>query len=54
MKVTVVLLVAGALGTPAKALDKRLKTTGMKAKNAGLQKIVLIHTGRILRKVLEV
>ena len=54
MKVTVVLLVAGALGTPTKALEKRLKTTGMEAKNAGLQKIVLIHTGRILRKVLEV
>ena len=48
MKVTVVLLVAGALGTPAKALEKRLKTIGMETKITGLQKIVLIHTGRIL------
>ena len=30
MKVAVVLLVVGALGTPSKALDKRLKTTDLR------------------------
>ena len=54
MKVTVVPLVDGALDTPAKALKKRLKTIGIKTKIIELQKTVLIHTNRILRKVLEV
>ena len=54
MKVTVVPLVVEALGTPAKALEKRLKTIGIETKINELQKTVLIHTSRILRKVLEV
>ena len=54
MKVTVVPLVVGALGTPAKALEKRLKTIGIETKITELQKAVLIHTSRILQKVLEV
>ena len=54
MKVIVVLLVVGALCTSAKALEKRLKTIGIEAKITELQKTVLIHTNRILRKVLEV
>ena len=54
MKVTVVLLVVGALGTPAKALKKGLKTIGFETKIIELQKTVLIHKSRILRKVFEV
>ena len=54
MKVTVVPLVVGALGTPAKALEKRLKTIGIKRKITELQKTVLIHTSSILQNVLEV
>ena len=40
MKVTVVLLVVGALGTPAKALEKRLKNIGIETKITELQKTV--------------
>ena len=55
MKVIMVPLVVGALGTPAKELEKRLKTTGgIETKVTELQKTVLIHTSRILRKVIEV
>ena len=54
MKVTVVPLVVGALGTPAKALEKRLKTIGIETKITELQKAIMIHTSRILRKVIEV
>ena len=50
MKVTVVLLVVGALGTAAKALEKRLKTIGAETRITGLQK----HSSRILRRVLKV
>ena len=54
MKVIVVPLVVGALGIPAKELEKRLKTIGIETKITELQKTVLIHTSRILRKVIEV
>ena len=54
MKVIVVSLVVGALSTPAKELEKRLKTIGIETKITELQKTVLIHTSRILRKVIEV
>ena len=54
MRVAVVPLVIGAQGTPAKALEKRLKTIGTETKVTELQKTVLIHTSRILRNVLEV
>ena len=54
MKVTVVPLVVEALGTLAEALEKRLKTIGIETKITELQKTVLIHTSRILQKVLEV
>ena len=54
MKVIVVRLVVGALGTPAKELEKRLKTIGIETKITELLKTVLIHTSRILRKVIEV
>ena len=54
MRVTVVSLVAGAPGTPAKAIEKRLKNIGIETKITDLQKTALIHTSRILQKVLEV
>ena len=54
MKVTVVPLLVGALGTSAKALEKRLKTIDIDTKITQLQKTVLIHPNRILGKVLEV
>ena len=53
-KVTVVLFVVAALGTPAKALEKRLKTIGIETKITELQKTVLIHTSRVLQKFTEV
>ena len=53
IKVTVVHLVVGALGTHAKVLEKRLKNIGIETKITELQKTVLIHTCRILRKVFE-
>ena len=49
MKVTLVPLVVGTLGNPAKALQKRLKNIGIeKTKITELQKTVLIHTSKIL------
>ena len=54
MKVTVVQLVVGALGTPAKPLEKRFNTIAIEIKITELQNTALIHTARILRKVLEV
>ena len=54
MKVIVVPLVLGALGTAAKEIEKRLKTISIETKITELQKTVLIHTSRILRKVIEV
>ena len=54
MRVIVVPLVAGALGTPAKEQEKRLKTIDIEIKITELQKTVLIHTSRILQKVIEV
>ena len=53
IKVIVIPLVVGALGTPAKELEKRLKTIGIEIKITELQKTVLIHTSRILQKVIE-
>ena len=53
MKVTVVQLVVGALGTPAKPLEKRFNTIAIEIKITELQNTGLIHTARILRKVLE-
>ena len=44
----------GALGTPARALQKRLKIIGIDTKISELLKTALIHTSRILRQVLEV
>ena len=54
IKVTVVPFAVGAVGTPLKALEKRLKTIGIGTKITELQNTVLIHTSRILRNVIEV
>ena len=53
MKVTMVPLVVGALGTTATPLEKRLKAIGIETKITELQKTVFIHTIRILKKVTE-
>ena len=47
-------LVVGAQGTPTKELEKRLKTIGIESKITEIQKTVLIHTSKILRKVIKV
>ena len=54
MKIVVILIVIGALGTTPKALPKRLKDIGIKSNVVELQKSVILNTARILRKVLEV
>ena len=48
MKLTVVSLVSGALVTPKKIEEKKMKTIGIETKNNELQKTVLIFTSRIL------
>ena len=54
MKVVVIPIVLGALGTTPKTLQKRMKDIGIETRIGELQKTVILHTGRILRKVLEV
>ena len=46
-------LAVGALVTPGKVLEKRLRATGMETKITELQATVLTLTNRILRKVLD-
>ena len=54
MKVTVVLSVVEAMGTSAKALEKRFNSISIETKITKSQKTVLIHTNRILQKVIVV
>ena len=54
MKVKVILLVIGALGTTPIKLRNWLKEIGIETQITELQKTVLVHTVRILRKVLEI
>ena len=54
MKIVVIPVVLGALGTTPKTLQKRMKGIGIETKIGELQKTVIIHTVRILRKFLEV
>ena len=54
MKVVVIPIVLGALGTTPKTLQKRMKDIGIETRIGELQKTVIMHTARILRKVLEV
>ena len=54
MKIVVIPVVIGALGTTPKILPKRLKDSGIKTNIGEMQKTVILNTARILRKVLEV
>ena len=54
MKVVAIPIVLGALGTTPKTLQKRMKDIGIETRTGELQKAVILHTARILRKVLEV
>ena len=54
VKVKVVPLVVGALGTIPKALEKSLESIGSTVKVELLQKAALLGTARILRKTLEI
>ena len=47
-------LVVGSLCTIPKQFGNRLKQIGITAGTAQVQKTVLLGTGRILRKVLEI
>ena len=47
-------LVVGALGVIPKQVGNRLKQIGITAGRAQVQKIFLLGTARILRKVLEI
>ena len=53
MKVKVVPIVIGAVGTPTKTLEKRLETIGIEKRIIKLQKYILLYTRRILWKVLD-
>ena len=52
--VKVIPVIVGALGTTPSRLSKRLKEIGINTKIVELQKAVLLHSARILRKVLEI
>jgi len=52
--VKVIPVIIGALGTTPSRLRKRLKEIGINTKIVELQKTVLLHSARILRKVLEI
>ena len=54
MKVKVIPLMIGALGLTSIKLRNWLKEIGIKTQITELQKTVLLHTARILQKVLEV
>ena len=54
MKAAVTPVVIGALGAIPKKLKKGLQDLGIETKIVELQKSAVIHTARILRKVLEV
>ena len=54
VKVKVVPVVVGALGTILKALEKHLKEIGTSVRVELLQKAALLGTARILRKTLEI
>ena len=50
---TVVPIVVGALGVITENLTKHLKTVGVTTKTELLQKVALLGTARLLRKLLE-
>ena len=54
VKVKIIPLVLGSLGTIPKQFSNRLKEIGITIGTAQVQKAVLLGTARILRKVLEI
>ena len=54
VKVKIIPLFVGSLGTIPKQFGNRLKQIGITTGTAQVQKTVLLGTGRILRKVLEI
>ena len=54
MSVKIIPLVVVSLGTISKQFGNRLKETGITAEIGQVQKLVLLGTVRILRKVLEI
>ena len=54
VKVKIIPLVVGSLGATPKQFGNRLKQIGIIVGTAQVQKIVLLGTSRILRKVLEI
>ena len=54
MRVIVIPIVIETLGTTPKKLKKRLEDIGIETRVTELQKTVILHPARILRKVLEI
>lgn len=54
VKVKIIPVVIGALGTIPKDLEDRIKEIGISIKTAQIQMSVLLGTARMLRKVLEI
>ena len=54
MRATVIPIIIGALRTAPKKLKKRLEDIGIETQVTELQKTVILHSARILRKALEI
>ena len=54
MKVKVIPIIIGTLGTTPRQVKKRLEIIGIETRVKELQKTVIIHSARIFRKVLEI
>ena len=54
VKVKIIPVAVGTLGSVPKQFSNRLKQIGVTAGTGQVQKIVLLGTSRILRKVLEI
>ena len=54
VKMKIILLVVGTLGSVPKQFGNRLEQIGVTAGTGQVQKIVLLGKSRILRKVLEI
>ena len=54
MKVTVIPIIIGTLGTTPKQVKKRLEVIGIETRVKELQKTVIKHSSRILRNVFEI
>ena len=54
MKVKVILIIIGTLRITQRQVKKRLEVIGIETSVKELQKTVIIHSARILRKVLAI